>query len=517
MKRSPIQSYLSGEDAMLRLAGGALDGAHLDAARKAGELAPEVRFDLVATVEAQYLRSGLKSPSMLEHLLDPTSRTVTAGHQLVLATGPAFSIYKALTAVALAEHLAERWGTPVVPVFWLASEDHDFEEIRTLEAGADGQQFSWDGPEDMRGGRWPVGRMPVEGVSEVLASFSEAAALPEAWSAGLRDDLLDEQGELRSLADAFRRWMHRALGDVPIVVLDADAEKLKRHFAPIMGRELKGQGIEAAVLRANADLEKAGFKPQAHVRPVNLFEFRGGERVRVEAVGEPLGGGKGARVRPENFSPNALLRPMYQRAILPDVATVGGPSETAYWLQLREAFSSAGWRMPVLVPRHSCTVLTPKLAQLAEQLELNSEDLFAGRTELERRLVTEKMPEHWETQRRLLVGWIGQTVGVASDVDPGLDQAAQGMGARINKEFDKLEQKLRRAVKQQASVTVGRLERWSEGVAPGGRPQERVHNYFELAAAWNPDDLGALRVEILSVIRDSIARDFAPEQHVIQP
>lgn len=495
---SPVKGYLNANENVASLTTGACKESAIEHLRSKHPSTPVQRQTIVNVIRSQYERSGLPVPRNLEKLMKPGTRTVTTGHQLVIGTGPIFSIYKALTAVALAERLSDQWGETVLPIFWMASEDHDFEEIRALTV-AGGGRVNWDGPADMQGGDWPVGRMSVEGLPDVLKDWASAAGLPNKWTELL---LNSTQG---TLADSFRRWMHLALGEVPIILIDADVPELKTFFASMMNRELEGDGIEADVLAANQVLKTAGFKPQAHVRSVNLFQFIEGRRVRVE---QPSAAGK--------FSPNALLRPLYQCTLLPDVATVGGPGEAAYWMQLRGSFERAGLVMPVLVPRHGGLVLPAALARLRADWDLTEQETVRSEPNLTRLLVGKDLPKQWIDHRAELLAWIEKSTQLLSSVDPSLEATARGSGARIAKEMEKLGLRLHRSVKSRNPELIKAIGQWFHVVSPGGAPQERTLNYFELAAAWNPEDMHDLSGKILADIRASLILDLQPEFHLIE-
>jgi bacillithiol biosynthesis cysteine-adding enzyme BshC len=509
---SVVKRYLNGDPALEKLSSGSLLTESLKFSCSFSERSPEVRKAVVGEISAQYKRSGLPIPAHLSDLLIPSSRTITAGHQVVIGTGPIFSIYKALTAVALAHRLSVEWDTPVLPIFWMATEDHDFAEVASLTV-AGGTHFTWDGPPEMQGGDYPVGRMNVAGLTKVLKDWAAGAGLPEAWTDGL---IADTHG---SLADSFRRWMHRALGDTTLILIDADAPALKSFFSSAISRELSGNGIESDVLQANQTLASEGIKPQAHVRSVNLFQFIDGRRIRVEApaaeVSEVL------TCDPADYSPNALLRPLYQSTLLPDVGAVGGPGETAYWLQLRGAFDRAGMMMPVLVPRHGGLIIAPALylTKLALGLGIGKADLNReiqlSKAELTREVIGRALPHPWLERRDELKAWVEKSATLFAELDQTLEPTARGSGVRILKEMEKLEVRLRRTVKGQRPDLLEAIEDWFSVVSPGGVPQERALNYFELAAAWDSSDMHGLANEILSSIQAQFGRDLQPSFHLI--
>lgn len=443
----------------------------------------ERRDLLVESVTAQYKRAGMLVPERVAALGRDDTRTVTTGHQLCLATGPAFTYYKVLSAVVLAKQIETRWGTPVVPVFWLASEDHDFEEIQSLWDGHGWQDWS---PSQTGGA---VGRMSTDGLESMLSAWSDKVGLEEER----KNTVLGACSG--TLASAMRGWIHGAFGQEQIVVVDGDDAALKSAFAESMLSELSEQIVSQEVSKVNAVLDTAGHSPQVHVRPVNLFYLTAGSRSRIEhkdskwlagdrvwssieAVLEELNG------QPERFSPNALLRPVYQSFTLPDVAVVGGLAEVAYWLQLSSVFPAMGVVQPALVPRDRVRVLPRKLSALAREFGM-SEAQFDERLEVwEARHVAESDPPDTRDWRDAVSRASAETSAVFQDLDPSLLSSVASAEAKMTKLLDKLDEQARRAIRRKSQVSLDRLARLHAGLFPDGKAQERVVNWHVLATQW---------------------------------
>ena len=444
---------------------------------------------LVERLRAQYAASGMRVPPMAENLLDADARTVTTGHQLCLAGGPAFTYYKILTAIHLAKRLEERWGSCVIPVFWLASEDHDFDEVRRLWT-EDGWS-SWT-PAQSAGG--PVGRMSIAGLRPFLEEWCRAVGIEDGdvGPAGIGDQV--------NIAGAMRHWVHAMFGPDGIVVIDGDDPALKARFAEVMRLEIQ-QGITYGAVKAWDDaLGQAGFRPQVHARACNLFHLSEAGRhrlVKEEGSWKSLGGAAWqdeaallAEVseHPEHFSPNALLRPVYQSMLLPDVAVVGGMAEVAYWLQLPGVFDRLELRQPVLVPRDGSLVLPKKWAGLMDRCGLGPSDWNGGRDQWEARWMESADAPDVNAWRQGLKRDAASAAAQLKAFDPALESGAQVAEAKMEKLLDRLEQQVMRSAKRKEGDGLARIARLDAWCRPDGALQERIINFFHLSEVWRRQD-----------------------------
>jgi bacillithiol biosynthesis cysteine-adding enzyme BshC len=307
----------------------------------------------------QYSKSSTTEAqeSNLRHLAKDNTLTITTGHQLSLGLGPLFLIYKALHVINLCEQLnKEQTEYHLVPVFWLASEDHDFEEIKSTQFFH--KDFAWESNQT-----GPVGRFETSGLNEtyqaMLSLFQQEA----------QDELmaLFQVSEGRYV-DHYKTLLNKVFGSYGLLIMDGDNPELKRMFIPLMQKELESQFVFEHVNRTNQELLDAGLKTQAYVRPINLFYMTEGKRSRIipssdgflideiawnkDVLFEEL------KEFPERFSPNVLFRPIYQECILPNICYVGGSGEMAYWAQLKSTFSAANVEFPLIQTRISA-LITP--------------------------------------------------------------------------------------------------------------------------------------------------------------
>ena len=463
----------------------------LDARMKRGDEGRVNRAVLIEALRRQYAEAGLAEPAHVNALARTDARTVTTGHQLCLATGPAFTVYKALTTLHLARQLEARWGTPVIPVFWLAAEDHDFEEIRSLWDGAG--WHSWSSEE--AGG--PVGRMSADNAADTLAVWGRTSGLDKATV----DRVVSASSG--TLSQAMRRWIHDVLGQ-ELVVLDGDDPQLKAAFADRMVQDIEEGTLHAEVSRVNAALESAGHAPQVHVRETNLFHLGEEGRNRVVQHGEGWSAGNttwestaalvgAVRTHPADFSPNALFRPLYQAFLLPDVAVVGGLAEVAYWLQLSTAYAAFRLPAPALVPRDGVRIAPRPWMELAGRLGIGPDNLGESLEAWEARwLFRQDLPDvgAW---REAMDREADQARTAFSGVEATLSGSVEAARAKIHKLLDKLEGQGRRAIRRRHADELAELARLHGWFHPEGVAQERVANVHALSTSWTgPEPLMAM-------------------------
>lgn len=463
------------------------DDVQLDIKRDAVETGVE-REHLVRSIEAQYAASGMPSPNRSGELRDSRARTVTTGHQLCLAGGPAYTYYKIRTAVELARHCEERWGVPVIPVFWLASEDHDFDEISRVWDGKAWQNWT---PETPTGGA--VGRMRAEGLPSFLEAWSAAVGMTfSSDSSGVN------QGT--TLSDMMRHWVHAHFGHCGVVVVDGDDSTLKTSFVSVMQEEVSTGFTREKVEPCNAALRSSGADPQVFVRDCNLFHLSEGGRTRLlceDGQWKSLAGKSWLDLRsllddiaqnPKDFSPNALLRPVYQSWVLPDVAVVGGLAEIAYWLQLPGVYAHLNRVQPALAPRDSFLVLPMKWAGLMERSGLSSDELSLSLSEWERRFVDEQVAPDLETWRNAMNREAQEALREFSTFERSLEGSVKATWAKMEGLLDRLDAQARKAVKRKEKDTMGRLAKLHAWVQPDGQMQERVAHFDHLQAEWDRGD-----------------------------
>jgi bacillithiol biosynthesis cysteine-adding enzyme BshC len=323
---------------------------------------------------------------------------VVTGQQVGLFTGPAYSIYKALTALRIAQQLTER-GTDAVPVFWLAAEDHDLAEVNHCEwPGREGLARLEIAPEDAGGKARSVGRVQLgEGILPLVERAAAQLEGPMAEEVGAA--LAASYGPTETFGTAFGKFVARLFAGKGIILLDSLDARWHRLAGSVYRRALAdNDNLIAGLLARSKQLDRAGYHAQVKVteRSTLLFLDVEGERLPVRRRNNGFAAGSqeisakellaAAEESPERFSANVLLRPIIQDYLLPTAGYVGGPAEVAYFAQAEVAYRRLLGRMPAILPRAGFTLVEPHVARLLKKYKLELRDVFRGRQHLRGRL-----------------------------------------------------------------------------------------------------------------------------------
>lgn len=426
---------------------------------------------------------------------------VTTGQQPGLLTGPLFSVYKALTAIHLAHRLEAETGRPVLPVFWVASEDHDwaesghavvlnrFEESQRIEA------VPQQAPADRA-----LHRVLLEGgdaLEESLTRWLPDTAFTPRWVDAARDAYAGA-----SLADGMADLMLELLGPLGLCVCQAHDPAVKRASQPILDGELERSARHEAVLEGRCTaLGHAGYSVQVPIvedalnvfmegpgdARERLYRTDAGLRLHQSGTQVSLSAAKEA-VRAGIVSPNVLLRPLAESATFPTLAYVGGPGELAYFAELAPLFEEFGMRMPVLHPRVSVTAVPPKVRGILDKFDLTPEAVGVPRHELASRWAQNEMPPE---VRRALEDWeesIGPHAAALMDVALSIDPTLEGPVTRsrnvAREGVERARAKILTAIKRNGEVSLSQLDRAQAWLHPGGAPQERVFSVYTFLARY---------------------------------
>lgn len=322
------------------------------------------RETLVEVLNQQYKDAHITIEGALflniEVLKKANTYTVTTGQQIHIGLGPLYVIYKAFDTIAIAKELSEKYpDSNFIPVFWMATEDHDLEEIAEIDVF--GKKVVWETNQ-----KGAVGRMTTEGIPalfrQIKAEFNFSGDQEE-----FLDTCIEIYSKAKNLSDAFRQLLHSYIGSTGIVIIDADNKKLKESFTEVIIDELHHKNYHA-LSKSTTLFEETGYDKQLHIRKCNLFDMATGDRVKVKGD-TPLSESQGQQ-DVYNLSPNAALRPFYQEWILPNLVYVGGPSEIKYWLQLKGIFDNYEIPMPILHLRTSNIRIPQKVQKSLREQDL---------------------------------------------------------------------------------------------------------------------------------------------------
>lgn len=471
------------------------------------QFSAEKRQILVEVLESQYAGFPI-SPAVEQHLhalKGEKTFTVTTGHQLNLFTGPLYFIYKLISTINLAKRLQERYPDyRFVPVYWMASEDHDAAEINYFKL--DGTTY-----------RWETSQSGAVGDFELDASFQTFLK-----GLGFAPPVFQEAySKSATLAEAVRTYVNALFGEKGLVILDANDARLKREFVEVMEADLLEHSPYAAAQASSQALEQLGYTSQIYPRPINLFYLDKGIRERIEKDGnEYVVLNTNLRFtasalqdllqeHPERFSPNVVLRPVYQEWILPNLGYLGGPAEVVYWLQLKGVFDLFSLPFPVLLPRNFAVLLSASIQRKIAQLEWSPEQLFQKFADWKKAFVqaTSDFDFSLSGAKDQVSQVFKNLADQSSSLDAGLPKAFAAGEVRSLKILEQLGAKLRKAEERRLEVELNRAQTVFEFLAPGGSPQERVVNFMqfylehptlleELMACFDPLDFS---MQVLSL------------------
>ncbi|TRX36807.1 bacillithiol biosynthesis cysteine-adding enzyme BshC [Flavobacterium sp. ZT3R18] len=444
------------------------------------------RQTLVSVLKKQYaeLTVSAETSNHIELLNQPNTFTITTGHQLNLFSGPLYFLYKIISTINLTTELKAKYPDyNFIPVYWMATEDHDFEEINYFSFK--GKKFHWN-----RDSKGPVGRLSTEG----LADFLEIYALEIGSSTNantLKKLFEDSYLNHNNLADATRYLANALFGAHGLVILDADHQDLKRSFIPYIKDELLHQTSFKAVTETIEKIKD--YSIQVNPREINLFYIEDDLRERIifenniykvnhtkieftETEILAL-----LESNPEKFSPNVIMRPLYQEVILPNLCYIGGGGEIAYWFELKSFFAAAKVTFPTLLLRNSVLLATEKQNKKADKLNLTWSDLFSKQAALVNR-ITQKLSEFpidFSEQKEALKKQFEALLELANHTDKSFLGAVKAQEVKQTKGLETLEKRLLIAQKRKFHDELQRIIDLQNELFPNQSLQERQANFSE--------------------------------------
>lgn len=431
------------------------------------------RAVLVAALNKQYANEREKPD--FSTLLSEKTYTVTTGHQLNIFTGPLYVIYKIVSTINLARSLKAQYpDCEFVPVYWMATEDHDFEEIASFHLF--GKTYQWQ-----QDGKGAVGRLNPQGLETVLAELPERIPLFD--KAYLQHD---------TLAEAVRSYMNELFGKDGLVCLNPDDPDLKRLFLPVVKSELLDRSSGALVSATTTKLNALGYQGPVHPRELNLFYLVPGIRERIVwdddqyhvlnttirfTVPQIL---EEVERYPERFSPNVVLRPLYEEVILPNLAYIGGPSEIPYWMQLKGVFDHHKTPFPMLIPRNFVMYVNAGTRKRFEKLGLAFSDIFMNEAALRKHFVEGISENKLDliSEKSSLEVIFDAILDKAMIIDKSLESVVKGEKAKLINGLDHLEKRIKKAEERNHETQVNQLLALKEKLFPAGSSQERYDNFL---------------------------------------
>ena len=446
------------------------------------------REDLVEVLRDQYstIPNNEVVLGLIDLLREENTYTVVTAHQPCLFLGPLYFIYKAITAINLAEAMQGVIGpaAKILPVFVLGGEDHDIDEVNHTHLFH--KTVTWTPPESGPVGTFSTSSMDavLEEIDQILGHTPNARIIFERIERAYKNQ--------ETFGRATQALLHDIIGQYGIIILDMNDARLKKHFIPVMETELKEQVSFKLVSEAVERLNALGYKTQATPREINLFYFTGTGRERIVTEGD------GYTVlntelrfsaaemmaelntHPERFSPNVVLRPLYQETILPNLAYVGGGGELAYWLERKTLFEYFNLNYPMLVRRNSVLWIDRDSAKKLDKFGFTAEQFFEDSDTLVRQFVERNAatdislyPEIGKLER------IIENVAMkACTIDTTLEKSVKADGVKMKGMLEQMQQRLIRAEKQKHEVTIGQLRTLKEKLFPDNGLQERSESFL---------------------------------------
>lgn len=443
---------------------------------------------------------------------------VVSGQQVGLFGGPSYSFYKALSAIQAANDLTTK-GIPAVPVFWMATEDHDVDEIRHVSWFHEGELLHFELPKPVEDAI-PVGRIRLGREVDELVARAQPL-LGETYG-----DLLHETYTAdATYSSAFAALFARIFSEHGLILLDPLDEGLHRIAAPLLkGALAQRDALNDLLLQRGKELEHAGYEPQVKVTSQStlLFSLAEGKRQVITASNNDFSSGGIkmpredwlARVEasPESFSPNALLRPVMQDYLLPTVAYFGGPSEIAYFAQSAVLYKKLLGRMAVLLPRADFTLVDPKAERILKKYDLDVEDVWSGSQKLRNRMynsaVPKKLSRAFDDNLHHIEKSVHKLHKAIAKVDPTIQGTIARAEKRINYQIEKLRHKTGAALDRHDKI-IEKHESFLENLLfPQKDLQSRALCFLPFLARWGSTSLNELQ---------NCANARKPGRHVIVP
>jgi bacillithiol biosynthesis cysteine-adding enzyme BshC len=446
----------------------------------------ENRKILVSALEKQYKSFEISeyTSQNIQLLKHSNTYTITTGHQLNLFTGPLYFLYKIVSTINLCKELKLKFPSQnFVPIYWMATEDHDFEEINYFNFK--GKKIRWN-----RESKGPVGRLNTSGLEEVFEQFSTEIGLGNNGNY-LRELFKKSYFEHQNLADATRFLANELFKIEGLVIIDGDDTNLKKLFIPYAKNELLHQTSFKKVTETIAQLKE--YTIQVNPREINLFYIQNELRERIifengnYKINNTLLSFSEREIlaelekNPENFSPNVILRPLYQEVILPNLCYIGGGGEIAYWLELQSNFEANKVTFPMLLVRNSVLLATEKQVMKLDKLGLSWNEIFMSPELLSNKKAKEfsNFTIDFSEQKVVLKQQFKSLHEIALKTDKSFIGAVKAQETKQLKGLDNLEKRLLKAEKRVHSETLNRIVSIQNELFPNNSLQERNVNFSE--------------------------------------
>jgi len=405
--------------------------------------------------------------------------TVTTGHQLNIFSGPLYTIYKIISTIKLAENLRVKYKDKnFVPVYWMASEDHDFDEIKTFFSK--GKTYEWDiNPSGAVGGIDPSSIKKLAGtIPESIEIFEDAYLTSN------------------TLSEAVRKYMNALFSTYGLIVFDPDSKALKASIKELIRSDIFDNTISKVE-------DSSDEKSDVYVRKINFFYMKEGLRERIESVNDKFvvresqisfskqEMEKEINSNPQRFSPNVVMRCLYQQMIMPNVAYIGGPAEVVYWLSFRKFFEKYDGEFPVIVPRDSVLIISSKSSKTLDKYGLDIQDIFNGKNNIEKKSLGVLVDEdkNFSSEIKKIREQFNLIASKYKSVDKTMSPHVLANSKKTEKMLIQVEKRFIKSQKDLNKILVDRVGDLFHECFPEGTPQERKDNIMSFFNSTFIEDL----------------------------
>lgn len=449
--------------------------------------------------DSQSFRHVFENMASLQH---PNTFTVVTAHQPNLFLGPLYLIYKIISTINLAKRLNKEFpSNHFVPVYWMGSEDHDKDELNHIHLF--GKKLEWNTDQQGAFGRMKTASLDslIKEISAVLGDSEDAKRCAEL----LQSCYLEEE----RIASATRKLLYHFFATDGLIIIDGDDHELKKLFIPVLEKELFEQFSFPIVTERSAVFSK-NYPTQIAPREINLFYLDEGMRQRIVkendrwiVLNTPLSFSEAeiknlVESQPEKFSPNVVLRPVYQEAVLPNIAFIGGGAEVTYWMQLKSVFEAAKVPFPMLLLRNSVLWIDHNNASRMEKLHISPQQIFKPAEVIINNYLQKQsggpiaLGEEKQTLNELMEYVLKQVM----QVDASLKGAVEAEKAKMVKSMEAIEDKLRRAAKKKEELGVQQIQTLREKLFPENSLQERHENFLSFYLRTGDHFFEALKLHL---------------------
>jgi bacillithiol biosynthesis cysteine-adding enzyme BshC len=502
-----ITEYLNGNEFLRHFYEHPVSFAGLEASMHEREHFATDRLLLVKSLEEQYSGLALHAPVVknINSLSDNNTFTITTAHQPAIFTGSLYFIYKILHVIKMADVLSQRFpGKHFVPVFYMGSEDADLDELGNIYL--DNEKMVWDTRQT-----GAVGRMHTEGLEKIIDRI-EGEFAGHTFGPGLIHLLKDCYLQSDNIQQATLKLLHHLFGSYGLVVLIPDNRLLKSVMRGVFKDDMTSH-IPFKITEENVKRLSEKYPVQANPREINLFYLKDNLRERLD-FREDKFVVHNTQIRfrpeemerelanfPERFSPNVILRGLYQETILPNIAFVGGGGETAYWLEFKPLFKHYRVPYPVLILRNSFLLIKKNWRNKIEKAGLTEESLFKPEEELMESFVRRNSSRQLNLEKQMteLSHFYSSVKSISGTVDKTLEQHVEKLETQALQKLEELEKKMLRAEKKNHEEVRRKIHEIREALFPMENLQERIDNFIPWYAEYGGAFLDVIYKNSLSL------------------